>query len=255
MLCLLAEIYNTLPEAGDLQKPKLVMFIDEAHLFFDEASDELLNQLESIIKLIRSKAVGIYFCTQNPVDIPEDILSQLGLKVQHALRAFTAKDRKAIKLAAENYPITDFYQTDKVLTELGIGEALVTVLDEKGRPTPLAATYLRAPQSRMGPLNDEEINTLIQQSILIPKYATDIDRNSAYEILQAKLEKSSAAASIPTGGEKSIPAQTSASKQKTNPIQSNWFSSLTKNTLIRQLGRTLVREVARGLLGVLTKRK
>ncbi len=138
MLSLLAEIYATFPEQGDAGQPELIIFIDEAHLIFNEASKALLNQIESIVKLIRSKGIGLYFVTQNPTDVPEAVLSQLGLKIQHALRAFTAKDRKAIKLTAQNYPDTDFYDTTEVLTSLGIGEALVSALDEKGRPTPLA---------------------------------------------------------------------------------------------------------------------
>ncbi len=155
MLSLLAEIYSSFPEEGDLDQPKLVIFFDEAHLIFDEASKALLDQIETIIKLIRSKGVGIYFCTQNPTDIPDAVLSQLGLKVQHALRAFTAKDRKMIKLTAENYPISDYYKTDEVLTSLGIGEALISGLNEKGVPTPLAATLLSAPKSRMDVLNTQ----------------------------------------------------------------------------------------------------
>ena len=149
MLSLLAEIYSSFPEEGDVAQPKLVIFIDEAHLIFKEASKALLEQIETIIKLIRSKGVGVFFCTQNPTDIPASVLSQLGLKVQHALRAFTAKDRKMIKLTAENYPISEYYKTDEMLTSLGIGEAAITALNEKGVPTPLAATLLRAPQSRM----------------------------------------------------------------------------------------------------------
>ncbi|MEM1218458.1 MAG: helicase HerA-like domain-containing protein, partial [Bacteroidota bacterium] len=156
MLQILAEIYATFPEAGDQEKPKLVLFIDEAHLVFEEASDVLMDQIEAIVKLIRSKGVGLFFVTQNPADIPNDVLGQLGLKVQHALRAFTAKDRKAIKLAAENYPLTDFYDVDQLLTELGIGEALVTALNDKGIPTPLVHTLLRAPQSRMDVLSNQE---------------------------------------------------------------------------------------------------
>jgi len=158
MLSLLAEIYSSFPEEGDLDQPKLVIFFDEAHLIFDEASKALLDEIETIIKLIRSKGVGIYFCTQNPTDIPDAVLSQLGLKVQHALRAFTAKDRKMIKLTAENYPLSDYYKTDEVLTSLGIGEALISGLNEKGVPTPLAATLLSAPKSRMDVLNKEEID-------------------------------------------------------------------------------------------------
>ncbi len=189
MLSLLAEIYETFPEQGDSGKPELVMFIDEAHLIFNEASKALLNQIESIVKLIRSKGIGLYFVTQNPTDVPEAILSQLGLKIQHALRAFTAKDRKAIKLTAQNYPDTDYYDTAEVLTSLGIGEALVSALDEKGRPTPLAATMLRAPMSRMDVLTDSELQDLFHDSKLVMKYNEEIDRKSAYEILNEKIKK------------------------------------------------------------------
>ena len=189
MLQLLAEVYETFPEQGDSGRPELIIFIDEAHLVFDEASKALLNQIESIVKLIRSKGIGLYFVTQNPKDVPEDILAQLGLKVQHALRAFTAKDRKAIKLAAENYPDSEFYNTSEVLTQLGIGEALVSVLNEKGIPTPLARTMLRAPMSRMDVLTDKEIKEVLDSSKLIPKYNKEVDRESAYELLNEKIDK------------------------------------------------------------------
>lgn len=192
MLSLLAEIYETFPEQGDSGRPELIMFIDEAHLIFNEASKALLNQIESIVKLIRSKGIGLYFVTQNPTDVPDAVLSQLGLKVQHALRAFTAKDRKAIKLTAQNYPDTDYYDTAEVLTSLGIGEALVSALDEKGRPTPLAATMMRAPMSRMDILTKKELNQLLDESKLILKYNEDIDRESAYEILNEKIKKAEA---------------------------------------------------------------
>jgi len=191
MLSLLAEIYNSFPEEGDMDKPKLCIFIDEAHLVFEEAEPALLDQLEVIIKLIRSKGVGIFFCTQNPIDIPDDILSQLGMKVQHALRAFTQKDRKAIQKACENYPISDYYDTEQLITELGIGEAFVTALNEKGIPTPLAAVICRAPLSRMDVLEKSEVDALVSKSNLIEKYNEDIDRESAEEILQKKLEKAS----------------------------------------------------------------
>jgi hypothetical protein len=187
MLQLLAEVYETFPEQGDSGRPELIIFIDEAHLVFEEASKALLNQLESIVKLIRSKGIGLYFVTQNPKDVPEDILAQLGLKVQHALRAFTAKDRKAIKLAAENYPDSEYYDTKEVLTQLGIGEAFVSVLNEKGIPTPLARTMLRAPMSRMGVLTEKELKSVINNSRLFYKYNENLDRESAYELLNQKI--------------------------------------------------------------------
>lgn len=189
MLQLLAEVYETFPEQGDSDRPELIIFIDEAHLVFDEASKALLNQIESIVKLIRSKGIGLYFVTQNPKDVPEDILAQLGLKIQHALRAFTAKDRKAIKLAAENYPSSNYYDTKEVLTQLGIGEAFVSVLNEKGIPTPLARTMLRAPMSRMDVLTTKEIKAVIGNSKIYQKYKEDLDRDSAYELLNKKITK------------------------------------------------------------------
>ncbi|MFK7031232.1 helicase HerA-like domain-containing protein [Flavobacterium oreochromis] len=188
MMNLLAEIYNNMPEKGDLEQPELVVFIDEAHLIFNEASKALLDQIETIIKLIRSKGIGVYFITQNPTDIPKGVLAQLGLKIQHALRAFTANDRQAIKQTAENYPESEYYKTDEILTSLGIGEALITALNEKGIPTPLVACMLRAPESRMDILTDGEIKEINSNSKLVSKYAETVDRESAYEILTKKLE-------------------------------------------------------------------
>ena len=188
MLSLLAEIYNTMPEQGDAGRPELVIFIDEAHLIFDQASKALQDQIETIVKLIRSKGIGVYFITQNPTDVPNGVLAQLGLKIQHALRAFTANDRKAIKMTAENYPLSDYYKTNDVLTQLGIGEAFVTALNEKGIPTPLAATMLRAPMSRMDVLSEAEIDASIAKSKLAKKYNEVVDRESAYEILSKKIE-------------------------------------------------------------------
>ena len=188
MLSLLAEIYQQMPEKGDADQPELVLFIDEAHLIFNEASKTLLDQIETIVKLIRSKGIGVYFITQNPMDIPSGVLAQLGLKIQHALRAFTANDRKSIKLTADNYPTSEFYKTDEIITELGIGEALVTALNEKGIPTPLAATMLRAPQSRMDILTDTEIEVINSISKLVRKYNEALERESAYEMLTKKID-------------------------------------------------------------------
>ncbi|UQD57696.1 helicase HerA-like domain-containing protein [Flavobacterium sp. K5-23] len=187
MLSMLAEIYQQMPEKGDSDQPELVVFIDEAHLIFNEASKVLLEQIETIVKLIRSKGIGIYFVTQNPMDVPSGVLAQLGLKVQHALRAFTANDRKAIKQTADNYPTSEFYNTSEILTSLGIGEALVTALNEKGIPTPLVATMLRAPMSRMDILTESEIQNINNESKLVKKYSELIDRESAYEMLNKKI--------------------------------------------------------------------
>ncbi len=205
---------------------------------FQEASSVLLQQIETIVKLIRSKGVGVYFITQNPADVPESVLAQLGLKIQHSLRAFTAKDRKAIKMAAENYPITQYYQTEDLLTSLGTGEAIVSVLNEKGIPTPLAHTLVRPPESRMDVLTPTEIDNIIGRSTLARKYNQVMDRDSAYEILNAKIAEAQAAAPAPkTGG-----------KEKEEP---SVIETITKDPLARQIGRTVARELTRGLLGVL----
>ncbi len=244
MLCMLAEIYGSFPEEGDMKEPKLVIFIDEAHLVFKEASSALMNQLESIVKLIRSKAVGLYFCTQNPTDIPDEILSQLGLKVQHALRAFTAKDRKEIKKVAENYPESEFYDVDKVITQLGIGEAFITALNEKGIPTALAATTLRAPISRMDILSDDEIATLVSQSDMVKKYEKTIDSESAYEHLSERIARAEELANKENQTNSKSTVRRSISKE------TSILEKVTKNTFVRQLGRLVIREVTRGLLGV-----
>lgn len=242
MLQMLAEIYSTFPEEGDPELPKLVMFIDEAHLIFDEASKPLRDQIETIIKLIRSKGVGIFFVTQNPADIPEEVLGQLGLKVQHALRAFTAKDRKAIKLAAENYPLSEDYDTETLLTEMGIGEAFVSALNEKGIPTPLVHTLLRAPQSRMDILTEGEIDEIVRHSVLIQRYNRDIDRDSAHEILQEKLAKART-----VEHEEDI----KETRRRSGKKEKSFLEEFLNHTTTRQIGRTVAREVTRGLLGVL----
>ena len=251
MLQLLAEIYSTFPEEGDADRPKLAIFIDEAHLIFDKASDALLDQIEVIVKLIRSKGVGIFFVTQNPTDIPESVLSQLGLKIQHALRAFTAKDRKAIKLAAQNYPLTEYYKVDQLLTELGIGEAIVSALDAKGRPTPLVQTFLRAPQSRMDILTDKEMDYIIDGSRIIDRYNEVIDRDSAYEILTGKIKEAQSEEIQEELKAQQVKAQKTSSRKQ----EKSTFDKVVNSTTTRQIGRTVARELTRGLLGILGIRK
>ncbi len=243
MLSLLTELYQTLPEIGDPDKPKLVMFIDEAHLIFKDASTALLNKIENIVRLIRSKGVGLFFCTQSPTDVPEAVLGQLGAKFQHALRAFTAKDRKAIKLAAQNYPTSEYYQTESLLTNSGIGEAAVCVLDDKGRPTPLLHVMLRAPCSKMGVLSDDKIQAVIQNSRLVKKYLKTIERESAKEILTQRLSQKTRVSDDKLADKKH------ANHKKTKQDKS-YLESLSKNTMVRQLGRTMVREVMRGLFAL-----
>jgi len=245
MLCLLAEVYSTFPEQGDSGRPELVIFIDEAHLIFKEASDALLDQIESIVKLIRSKGVGLYFVTQNPTDVPDAVLSQLGLKIQHALRAFTAKDRKAIKLTAENYPLSEYYETDVVLTSLGIGEALVSALNEKGIPTPLAATMLRAPMSRMDVLEDSELKELLTNSKLIKEYNEEIDRESAYELLNKKIE---------TANKEDAKAKAKKEKESASKSSRSRSSSGRRSSSRSAIEKVLTSPtVIRSVLGILTK--
>jgi len=242
MLSLLAELYATLPEEGDMDKPKLVLFIDEAHLVFQEANEALLQQIETVIKLIRSKGVGIFFCTQNPQDIPASVLAQLGLKVQHALRAFTAADRKVIKQAAQNYPETAFYDVDELLTQLGIGEAFITMLNEKGIPTPLIHTMLVPPRSRMDILEDSETTALVNKSKLAKKYAETLDTESAYEIINAKLEE--AAEKTKAAEEEKAEAE---EEKKTAKEEKGFFD----NPTVKQVGRTAANIITRSLLGAL----
>ena len=235
MLQMLAELYATCPEEGDLDKPKLVMFIDEAHLVFQEASDALLKQIETIIKLIRSKGIGVFFCTQNPMDVPPSVLAQLGLKVQHALRAFTANDRKTIKQTAQNYPETEFYKTEDLITQLGIGEALVTMLNENGVPTPLVHCLMRPPQSRMDILSPTEIDSIVGKSKIAAKYNQVIDNESAYEILTAKLEEAAKNSSNNTGGK---PAPSTIQNILNSPVA-------------RTVERTAAAVITRSILGAL----
>ena len=237
MLSLFAEIYMTFPEEGDSGKPKLVLFIDEAHLIFNEASKALLSQIETMVKLIRSKGVGIYFITQIPGDVPENILSQLGLKIQHALRGFTAKDRKEISKAVENYPITEYYKADELIQNLGIGEAFITALDEKGIPTPLVHTFLISPESRMDVLNEAEVADLTGRSAMVAKYEQTIDKDSAYEMLTSRMEQA---------------VQNAAPTQKTKAIKEEpgVFESVMQSRAGRTFATTIAREGAKFVLGM-----
>jgi uncharacterized protein len=238
MLQMLAELYGSLPEAGDLDQPKLIMIIDEAHLVFNEASSALLQQMETVIKLIRSKGVGIIFCTQNPMDIPQSVLGQLGFKIQHALRAFTAKDRQDIKQAAQNYPETEFYKIEDLITQLGIGESLVTLLNENGIPTPIVHTMMAPPTSRMNVLDENEINSIISKSKLTAKYNQIIDSESAYEMLSAKL------------------AEAAGEEEKEKPIakgkaEKSTLETILANPVAKQVGRTAASILTRTILGAL----
>jgi hypothetical protein len=245
MLCLLAELYAKLPEEGDLDQPKLCLFIDEAHLIFNEASKALLEQIETVIKLIRSKGVGIFFITQNPTDVPAAVLSQLGLKVQHALRAFTAADRKSIKQSAENFPESEFYKVDEMLTQLGMGEAFITGLNEKGIPTPLAATLLCSPSSRMNVLTEEELEEICSNSSIAKKYNQDLDSHSAYEMLHQRLEK--AKMPEPNANE----AETENEVKKSSRQEKSTLDEILSSPVTKQVARTAANVITRSLLGAL----
>lgn len=237
MLSLFAEIYMTFPEEGDSGKPKLVLFIDEAHLIFNEASKTLLSQIETMVKLIRSKGVGIYFITQIPGDVPENVLSQLGLKIQHALRGFTAKDKKEISKAVENYPTTDFYDAAELIQNLGIGEAFITALDEKGIPTPLVHTFLISPESRMDVLNDAEVSDLTSKSALVAKYEETINKDSAYEMLTSRMEQA---------------VQEAAPEARVKPAKEEpgMFEQVLNSRQGKTFTNTLMREGAKAILGM-----
>jgi hypothetical protein len=200
MLWLLAQLYHALPEAGDLPKPKLCFFFDEAHLLFDDASEALLAQVEQTVRLIRSKGVGVYFVTQAPTDLPSSVLGQLGNRVQHALRAFTPEDADNLKKTVRTFPMTKLFDVEETITSLGIGEALVTVLSPRGVPTPLAPTRLIPPDSLMAALPPDELRRRIEAGQLYVKYAAAVDPQSAHEIITARLQAAKAAVAGMSGG-------------------------------------------------------
>ena len=239
MMWLLAELYHTLPEAGDLPKPKLVFFFDEAHLLFDDAPKAFIEQIEQVVRLVRSKGVGIYFVTQTPKDVPDDVLGQLGHRVQHALRAHTPDDEKALRATVRTFPKTEFYDLGETLTSLGIGEAVVTVLGPRGVPTPVVATRLIAPGSRMAPLTEAEFAADIAASDLVGEYGRVIDRESAREILAKRM----AAAGPAPEPEK---PQGRAGRTVTQVVGGAVLGALGST-----IGRTVGREVVRGLFGLL----
>jgi uncharacterized protein len=209
VLWMLAQLYETLPEIGDVPKPKLAFFFDEAHLLFDDASEPLMEQIERTARLIRSKGVGVYFVTQAPTDVPASVLSQLGNRVQHALRAFTPDDADALRKTARTFPVTEHYDVERTITSLGIGEALVTVLSPAGIPTPLATTRLVPPDSRMAPLTEAELAQVVAVSPLQTKYGTTVDGPSAHEIITARLaaaRQEAAAAAAAAGASTTTPA-------------------------------------------------
>lgn len=245
LLSLLAEIFYTMPEAGDTDKPKLVFFFDEAHLLFKDSPKAFLEQVETIIRLIRSKGIGVFFCTQTPMDVPESVLGQLGNRIQHALRVFTPNDADALKKTVNTYPRSEFYEIDRVLTSLGTGQALITVLNEKGIPTEVVATHLIPPRAIMGPMSEADCDTLMQSSTLYEKYQEVIDPQSAYDILTKRVnEKMAEEDEIK---QRTIGEKESAAKRE----EKSAFEKVINAPITRQIGTAIVR----GLFGMLTGKK
>jgi DNA helicase HerA-like ATPase len=245
LMWLLAELFEELPEAGDLDKPKLVFFFDEAHLLFTDASKAFLERIEQTVKLIRSKGVGVFFCTQLPTDVPNAVLSQLGARVQHALRAFTPEDQQALARTVKTYPITEHYDMEKALTSLGTGEAIVTVLSERGAPTPVAWSRMRAPRSLMAAIGPDAVATAAKGSPLFAKYGETVDRESAYEKLTAKI-----AATPPPG-----PGPEPRRREREEPsVVAEVLGSPVVKSFLRSAATALGREITRGLFGTRRRR-
>ena len=236
LLWLLSELFERLPEVGDPEKPKLVFFFDEAHLLFDDAPRVLLEKIEQVIRLVRSKGVGVYFVTQNPLDVPDVVLGQLGNRVQHALRAFTPRDQKAVKAAAQTFRSNKKIDVENIITELGTGEALISFLDEKGQPNPVDRALIFPPQSQLPPLTSAEREQVIKQSILYGHYEKVVDRDSAYEMLKTR---------TPQTGAEQAGSQSGAGWQKE---AGNLLEAAGKSA-VRAIGTQLGREIIRGVLG------
>jgi hypothetical protein len=253
LLWLLSELFEQLPEAGDLDKPKLVFFFDEAHLLFNEAPKVLLEKIEQVVRLVRSKGVGIYFVTQNPIDIPETVLGQLGNRVQHALRAFTPRDQRAVRSAAETFRPNPKFTVESVISELGVGEALVSLLDEKGIPGIVERAKIVPPQSQIGPILPDERNRIIRSSVIYGVYEKQIDRESAFEILQKKFADEEAAEKE-AEEQKELLKQQKQERASTSSGTGGMIGDLAKyagRSLSRQVGSEIGRTLVRGLLGSL----
>jgi DNA helicase HerA-like ATPase len=254
LLWLLAELFEELPEVGDPEKPKLVFFFDEAHLLFNEAPKPLLEKIEQVVRLIRSKGVGIYFVTQNPLDVPDTVLGQLGNRVQHALRAFTPRDQKAVKAAAETFRTNPAFDAATAITELGVGEALVSTLDEKGAPTVVERMLILPPTARIGPAKPEERQAVLAQSPLKGKYDAAVDRDSAYEMLTAKAEAPKPAP-VPQRREDYPVARAPQRAPAPRPAgrQREGIGEAFAKSAVRAVGSSLGRQIVRGILGAMLK--
>jgi DNA helicase HerA-like ATPase len=254
LLWLLADLFHDLPEAGDLDKPKLVFFFDEAHLLFKDASKAFLDQITQTVRLIRSKGVGVFFVTQSPKDVDPDVLAQLGNRVQHALRAYTPDDARALKAAASTFP-TSGYDLEELLTTLGIGEAVVTVLSETGAPTPVAWTRLRAPESLMAPAPADALNAAVAASPLQAEYGKALDRESAYERLRTKLAPPPAPASPAPSAPAPAPEAPRRQQREEPSMVEQVVSSPVVKSFLRSAGSALGREITRSIFGTATKRR
>jgi len=248
LLWLLSEVFEELPEAGDAALPKFVMFFDEAHLLFNRAPDPLLDKIEQVARLIRSKGVGIFFITQSPLDLPDNVLGQMGMKIQHALRAYTPKDRKVIRAVAESFRANPNFDTEEVITDLGTGEALVSVLDAKGAPQPVQRTLIRPPESRIGPLTKTERKAKLADSPMAGRYDTSVDRESAYELLRDRADKLAAAQEQNKTKSQMSDGARGSKKTKRRSTRQTPGEAMLKSTL-RSVGSTLGRALVRGLLG------
>ncbi len=249
LMWVLAELFERLPEVGDPDKPTLVFFFDEAHLLFDGASKSFLDSVAQTVRLIRSKGVGVFFITQLPTDVPDEVLAQLGHRVQHAVRAFTPKDARALKSAVETFPVTEHYELAETLQSLGVGEAAVTVLDPRGVPTPVAATRLYPPRSRMTPLSPEERAATIAASPLRPRYAERLDRESAAELLEARISGDVAKAEEVRERPRPAPAP-----RRREPKPPETLADQVQDVLGSSMARQVTREVVRGIFGMLRRR-
>lgn len=250
LLWLLSELFEELPEVGDQDRPRLIFFFDEAHLLFSDAPPALLNKVEQVVKLIRSKGVGVWFCTQNPLDIPDAVLGQLGNRVQHALRAFTPRDQKAVKSAATTFRQNPAFSTEEVITQLGVGEALVSMLEAKGTPMIVQRTLIRPPASRLGPADEMDKRSAIEGSPVFGKYEKVVDRESAYELLNRRAEQEAAEVrSAQAEKERAKQERATPSRRSDTPLE-----SMVKS-LLRSAGSNLGRAISRGILGGLTRRR
>jgi DNA helicase HerA-like ATPase len=257
LLWLLSELFEMLPEVGDLEKPKLVFFFDEAHLLFNDTPESLVEKIEQVVRLIRSKGVGVYFVTQNPIDIPETVLGQLGNRVQHALRAFTPRDQKAVRSAAETFRQNPEINIETEITELGVGEALISTLDEKGTPTMVERVFVIPPHSHIGPVTPEQKQQLLQNSIVAGHYETPIDRESAFEMLKAKSDQAAVAAAEQAEAEAVANAQEEAEKAAAREERASSSSGSRGDSAMgafaksaaRAVGSNLGRQIVRGVLG------